>query len=63
MRIRELIELLQEEEARQGDAEVIISVDISTGEHDLDRRAFGRPLEPMWNNGSLVLLCEGETND
>jgi hypothetical protein len=45
------------------DREVTVSVDISKGEKDWERRAFGEIIEVMNDQRALVLICVGETNE
>jgi hypothetical protein len=62
MRLSELLAQLQEELNTRGDREVTVSVDISTGDADLEARAFGEIIELMRDGNELVLLATGETN-
>jgi len=62
MKISKLMKMLQKACKERGDAEVTVSVDISTGDADLEARAFGQFIDCFWDGDELVLLAEGETN-
>ena len=40
-----------------------VSVDVSTGEDDAERRAFGDVVEVMRHDPYVTLLCVGSLND
>ena len=59
MLAKELAEQLME----HPDLDVSVSVDISEGESDWERRAFGEIIEVMNDQRALVLISVGETNE
>jgi hypothetical protein len=59
MKAKELIELLE----KDPELEVTISIDISTSEKDIGKRAFSTDIiEVMKSGNELVLLSEGYVN-
>lgn len=46
----------------EGDLEISVSVDISTGDHDAFRRVFG-PVIGIESGPEFVILAEGELNE
>jgi Golgi nucleoside diphosphatase len=62
MKASEIISLLSGMIDDNGDLEVVVSVDISTGDNDAYRRAFGE-LIGIENGSKFMLIAEGELNE
>lgn len=62
MKASEIISRLSRLVDADGDLEVEVSVDISTGEHDAFRRAFGE-LIGIEAGAKFILIAEGKLNE